>query len=245
MPTAFCARIASATQLSLCSSDGLGTASSTARTADISRSSPVGSPLRSTTMIEPSSNVRDPVTPAMRSAAALARPVCMSSVWISIGPGPAASSRRSWWYSAPSSAAYSNANPVTHASGPTRSRSARSRARACPNEDTRSKLMPCATCAPMIRCWCPSVRPGVTCHPSPDRTFVVPSQAARTSAVSPIATMTPSSTASAEANGRSGSSVRMRASTTARAGAMRPPRRGRSRNVTTTRRLRQRSCQDY
>ena len=33
---------------------------------------------------------------------------------------------RSWWYSAPSSAAYSNAKPVTQASGPTRSRSARS-----------------------------------------------------------------------------------------------------------------------
>ena len=65
---------------------GVGAASITVRTADISRSGPVGRPSSSTTMYDPSGKSREPVTPATRSASALAYAVCMSSAWISIGP---------------------------------------------------------------------------------------------------------------------------------------------------------------
>ncbi len=58
-------------------------------------------------------------------------------------------------------------------------------------------------------------------RPLPSTSSVRASQAARTSASSPTATIAPARIATAEANGRAGSSVRMRAPTIARSAAVR------------------------
>ena len=75
--------------------------------------------------------------------------------------------------------------------------------------------------APISGCWCASTSPGTSASPRPSIVSVRASQAARTAASSPTATIIPSRSATAVAHGWAGSSVRIRAPNTARSAELR------------------------
>src|SRR4051812_10686478 len=107
------------------------------------------------------------------------------------------------------------------ASGPTRSRSARSASPSDARSGCADASTPTARSVAQIGCRWLSVSPGTIASLLPSTFSVRASHASRTSASDPTATIVPSRMATAVAAGRSGSSVRTRAPVTARSAAVR------------------------
>ena len=181
---------------------------------------PVGRPSLHTISALPSS-ARGPSMPAAARAAGVASAVWKSKNVSSAGAPPTASATSSPDSSIPSNVAYSSEWPVTHCPGPQRARSAVRAARTSSTVESPARSAPTVSSAPISGCWCESTRPGTSASPRPSIVSVRASQAARTVASSPTATIVPSRQATAVAHGRAGSSVRIRAPSTAASAELR------------------------